>query len=201
MQPLDTLNIHNDPIEQFQRWFEDAKAAQLKLPEAMVLSSATCDGRPSSRVVLLKQVDGHGFTFFTNYNSRKGEELDANANASLLFYWTQLDRQIRIEGSVVRVHVKESEEYFRTRPRGSQLGAHASTQSERIANRDMLEQRYAELEIIYAGMEIPCPPHWGGYRVRPHRIEFWQGRDNRLHDRMVYELQPDGQWKIGRLAP
>ena len=167
----------------------------------MILSTATRDGHPCSRVVLLKQVDGRGFTFFTNYNSRKGKELDANAHVSLLFYWTQLDRQVRIEGSVVRVSVKESEEYFRTRPRGSQIGAHASTQSERIANRDVLEQRFAELETLYAGKEIPRPPHWGGYCLKPQRMEFWQGRDNRLHDRILYELQPDGHWKIGRLAP
>lgn len=136
MLPLDEQTIAADPIAQFQRWFNDANAAQLKLPEAMTLSTATRDGKPSSRVVLLKQVDERGFTFFTNYNSRKGDELELNPHASLLFYWTQLDRQVRIEGSIIKVSEKESTEYFRTRPRGSQIGAHASTQSERIAHRD-----------------------------------------------------------------
>jgi pyridoxamine 5'-phosphate oxidase len=198
---LDENVIDRDPIRQFQLWFNDAIEAKLPLPEAMTLATATPDGRPSARMVLLKQVDHEGFVFFTNYNSAKASQLDANPFAALVFYWARLDRQVRVEGSVTRTSAQESRDYFRTRPRESQIGAWASPQSEVILGRDVLEQRARELESSYCDREIDCPEHWGGYRVKPERIEFWKSRVGRLHDRILYELQPDGSWTISRLAP
>jgi pyridoxamine 5'-phosphate oxidase len=197
---LDERTIDRDPITQFQRWFDDAIAAQLPLPEAMTLATATPDGRPSARVVLLKQVDHDGFVFFTNYRSAKAEQLDTNPYAALVFYWPQLDRQVRVEGSVVKTSSQESRDYFRTRPRESQIGAWASSQSEVIASRDALVQRAKELEALYGDREIDCPEHWGGYRLNPDRIEFWKSRVGRLHDRILYQRDPTG-WSITRLAP
>ena len=197
---LDEKTIDPDPIKQFQLWFNDAVAATLPLPEAMTLATATPDGKPSARMVLLKQVDHDGFVFFTNYLSAKAVELDANPYAALVFYWVQLDRQVRVEGSVVRTSAQESQEYFRTRPRESQIGAWASTQSEAISSREVLEQRAQEVEALYRDREVDCPAHWGGYRLQPERIEFWKSRVGRLHDRILYERHADG-WTITRLAP
>lgn len=200
VEGLDEKTIDRDPIKQFQLWFNDAIAAKLPLPEAMTLATATVHGKPSARMVLLKQVDHDGFVFFTNYRSAKAEQLDANPNAALVFYWAQLDRQVRIEGSVTRTSAQESQEYFRTRPRESQIGAWASPQSEAISGRDILEQRAQELEALYGDREIDCPEHWGGYRLQPERIEFWKSRAGRLHDRILYEREGAG-WTITRLAP
>ena len=198
---LDEKLIDRDPIKQFQTWLADAVEAKLPLPEAMTLATATPDGKPSARMVLLKQVDPAGFVFFTNYRSAKARQLDANPYAALVFYWAQLDRQVRVEGSVTRTSAQESRDYFQTRPRESQIGAWASAQSEVVSGRDMLEQRAQELETLYCDREIDCPEHWGGYRLLPERIEFWKSRVGRLHDRILYERQPDGSWSISRLAP
>lgn len=201
MSSLDEKEIDRDPIRQFQIWLDDAITANIPLAEAMTLATAAPDGRPTARVVLLKQVDQNGFVFFTNYRSAKARQLDANPYAALVFYWNLLERQVRVEGSVVRTSAEESREYFRTRPRESQIGAWASEQSEVIAGRDVLEQRAQELETLYCDREIDCPEHWGGYRLKPERIEFWKGRLGRLHDRILYELSSDGTWTISRLAP
>jgi pyridoxamine 5'-phosphate oxidase len=197
---LDEQTINPDPIKQFQIWFNDAITAKLPLPEAMTLATATPDGKPSARMVLLKQVDHDGFVFFTNYRSAKAEQLDVNPYAALVFYWSQLDRQVRVEGSVVRTSEQESRDYFKTRPRESQIGAWASAQSQAISGRDVLERRAQELEDLYAGREVDCPEYWGGYRLRPERIEFWKSRIGRLHDRILYQRDPFG-WSISRLAP
>lgn len=197
---LDEKTINRDPIKQFQIWFNDAIAARLPLPEAMTLATATPDGKPSARMVLLKQADHDGFVFFTNYRSAKAEQLDDNPYAALVFYWSQLDRQVRVEGSVVRTSEQESRDYFKTRPRESQIGAWASAQSQAIASREVLERRAQELEDLYSGREVDCPDYWGGYRLRPERIEFWKSRIGRLHDRILYQRDPSG-WSITRLAP
>ncbi|HEX5966198.1 MAG TPA: pyridoxamine 5'-phosphate oxidase [Pyrinomonadaceae bacterium] len=198
---LDERHVARDPIKQFQLWFNDAIAAKIPLAEAMTLATATPEGRPSARMVLLKQVDHEGFVFFTNYHSAKAVQLDSNPYAALVFYWNRLDRQVRVEGKVERTSSEESEEYFRTRPRESQIGAWASPQSSAIAGREVLEQRAQELEDYYRDREIECPGHWGGYRLRPDKIEFWKSRVGRLHDRILYELTSDGTWSIKRLAP
>lgn len=197
---LDEKVIDRDPIRQFQSWLDDAIAAKLPLPEAMTLATATPDGKPSARMVLLKQADHNGFVFYTNYRSVKAAQLDANPFAALVFYWAQLDRQVRVEGSVTRTSAEESREYFRTRPRESQIGAWASQQSEVISGREVLEQRASELETLYCERDIDCPEHWGGYRLMPERIEFWKSRVGRLHDRILYQRAADG-WTITRLAP
>jgi pyridoxamine 5'-phosphate oxidase len=197
---LSESEADHDAIKQFERWFADAIAAGVPETEAMTIATATSDGRPDARIVLLKSFDEHGFVFYTNYRSRKAKELAENAQACLLFYWLPLKRQVRIEGTVEKVTAEESEAYFQTRPLGSKLGAWASEQSEVIASRKALETRYAELALKF-GENVPCPPHWGGYRIKPTAIEFWQGRDNRLHDRLNYRLQDDGSWCIERLAP
>ena len=201
IEGLDETLIDRDPIKQFQLWFNDAIEAEIYLPDAMTLATATPDGKPSARMVLLKQVDPNGFVFFTNYNSSKAAQLDANPHAALVFYWPKLDRQVRVEGSVVRTSAEESREYFRTRPRESQIGAWASEQSEVISGREVLEQRTKELEEKYLDGEIDCPGHWGGYRLRPERIEFWKSRVGRLHDRILYERGSGDEWTICRLAP
>ena len=201
LETLDEKHVERDPIKQFQLWFDDAVAAKIPLAEAMTLATATADGRPSARMVLLKQVDHEGFVFFTNYHSAKAAQLDSNPYAALVFYWNHLDRQVRVEGRVERTSSEESEEYFRTRPRESQIGAWASPQSSVIAGREVLEQRAQELEDYYGDREIECPGHWGGYRLRPDKIEFWKSRVGRLHDRILYELTSDGTWSIKRLAP
>ena len=197
---LDEKTIDRDPIKQFQTWLNEAFAAKLPLAEAMTLATATPDGKPSARMVLLKQVDHDGFVFFTNYNSSKAEQLDANPFAALVFYWSQLDRQVRVEGSISKTSVEESREYFATRPRESQIGAWASPQSDAIESRAILEARAAELEEKYRDREIDCPEYWGGYRLNPERIEFWTSRIGRLHDRILYQRDGD-VWTITRLAP
>ena len=197
---LDEKTIDRDPIKQFQTWFNDAFEAKLPLPEAMTLATATPDGKPSARMVLLKQVDHDGFVFYTNYNSDKAEQLDENPYAALVFYWAKLDRQVRVEGSISRTSREESLAYFATRPRESQIGAWASEQSEVISSRAELEQRAEELEKQYRDREIECPEHWGGYRLKPERIEFWKSRIGRLHDRILYQRDGDA-WTITRIAP
>lgn len=193
-----------EPIAQFTRWFHEADDAGVVEPNAMVLSTADAQGRPSSRTVLLKGYDARGFVFFTNYGSRKGSELAANPYAALLFPWIALARQVIVQGRVEKVGRDETAAYFRTRPHGSQLGAWASEQSSPVGGRDVLEQRYAELERRYPeGEGVPVPPFWGGYRVIPESVEFWQGRENRLHDRLRYFADPAGAggWRVERLCP
>lgn len=193
-------DVAPDPIRQFDRWFADAVAAQVLEPNAMTLSTATRDGVPSARIVLLKGVDPHGFVFYTDYRSRKGVELTENPLAALTFLWKEIERQVRITGSVSRVSAEESAAYFRTRPPGSRLGAWASTQSAVIASRTELEERIREVSARFPDGEVPLPPHWGGFRVEPDEIEFWQGRPSRLHDRLRYARGASG-WNIVRLSP
>ena len=200
-QTLDERNVDPNPIQLFQRWFDAARDSGSRLPDAMTLATASKDGMPSARMVLLKQVDEDGFVFYTNYNSPKARQLDENPRAALVMYWVQLDRQVRVEGTVERVSATESDEYFSTRPRESQIGALASPQSEVIENREVLEQRFRDLDQLYRERRVDRPEYWGGYRLRPSRIEFWQNRSGRLHDRIVYERQADGSWTIKRLAP
>jgi pyridoxamine 5'-phosphate oxidase len=198
---LSEADVDADPLRQFEMWLQEAAAANLPEPNAMTLATATPDGQPSARMVLLKGFDASGFTFFTNYESRKGRELAANPRAALLFFWPQLQRQVRIEGTVERVSESESDAYFRSRPLGSRLSAWASAQSEVIADRAVLEERVRDLMQRFPDGDVPCPPYWGGYRVRPVTIEFWQGRPDRLHDRLRYQrVQPEG-WCIERLSP
>ena len=198
---LDERNVDANPIRQFQVWFDEAVGRGLPLAEAMTLCTATSDGKPSARMVLLKGVAESGFVFYTNYRSRKARELDANPFAALVFYWEPLERQVRVEGQVTRISADESDKYFQTRPRESQLGAIASPQSDVIESREILEQEFRELEEKYSDQTIERPAHWGGYRLTPERIEFWKGRPGRLHDRLLYELQADGSWARSRLAP
>jgi pyridoxamine 5'-phosphate oxidase len=197
---LKESDAEGDPVEQFRRWFDEALAANLYEPNAMTLATATPDGRPSARVVLLKGFDERGFVFYTNYEGRKAKELEINPYCALVFYWGELERQVRIEGRASRVPDKESDAYFEGRPRGSQLGAWASEQSRPVRDRGALEDRLRELEAGYEGREVPRPPFWGGYRVEPETIEFWQGRENRLHDRLMYR-RSDGLWRRERLQP
>ena len=199
--PLLEQDLDKSPFRQFARWFEDVKQHQPQMPEAMTVSTCGEGGIVSSRTCLLKGFDEHGFVFYTNYNSRKGRELSENPRCSLCFYWPVLDRQVRIDGVVVKTTSEESDAYFASRPRGSQIGAWASNQSAVIAGRGDLDQRFAELEASYKERQIPRPPHWGGYRVIPVEIEFWQGRADRLHDRFVYRLREPKDWVIERLSP
>ena len=198
---LDESEAAPDPIEQFRGWFEDALAADLHEPNAMTLATATPEGRSSARIVLVKGFDERGFVFYTNYGGRKARELEANPYCALVFYWGELERQVRVEGRVSRVSEEESDAYFASRPRGSRLGAWASKQSRPVGDRGTLERRLRELEREYEGREIPRPPFWGGYRVEPEIIEFWQGRENRLHDRLLYRRAVDGGWIRERLQP
>lgn len=190
-----------DPLRQFDIWFDEAVRSGLTEPNGMTLATADAAGRPTARIVLLKGYNQRGFVFYTSYDSRKGRELAANPRAALCFWWPELERQVRIEGTVERTTVEESDCYFRSRPRESQLGAWISDQSGVVAGREVLEQRLAELEARYAGREIPRPPHWGGYRLVPDTIEFWQGREARLHDRLCYRRRPEGTWLVERLFP
>jgi pyridoxamine 5'-phosphate oxidase len=193
-------DVAPEPIAQFLAWFDDARRAELREPNAMTLATATRDGAPSARVVLLKGVDERGFVFYTDYRSRKGEELAANPRAALVFFWRELERQVRVTGAVSRVGTDESEAYYRSRPLGSRLGAWASHQSQVIAGRADLDARAAEAAARFADGDVPLPPHWGGYRVAPETVEFWQGRPSRLHDRLRYVWEESG-WRIERLSP
>jgi pyridoxamine 5'-phosphate oxidase len=193
-------DVDHNPIVQFQKWFKDAIDAQLYEPNVMTLATSDRFGRPSARIVLLKGVDNDGFVFFTNYESSKGQHLLENPQAALVFFWAELQRQVRVEGVVSKVADEVSDAYFHSRPAGSQIGALASPQSKVIGDRSLLEIKVTELTAQYTGREIPRPLNWGGYLVEPTKIEFWQGRSSRLHDRIVYELI-DGSWIINRLAP
>lgn len=190
-----------DPIRQFTSWFDEAVSAQLLDVNAMTLATISPAGDPAARIVLLKGFDEHGFVFFTNYDSAKGRDLAATPRACLLFFWVELERQVRITGSVTKVSTAESDEYFHSRPFESQIGAWASAQSTAVADRAALETRYAELSAQHTGQVVPLPPFWGGYRVKPEQIEFWQGRPSRLHDRLLYLRQADGSWARSRLSP
>ena len=198
---LDESKVPANPIDFFRRWFNEAIASGSRLPDSMTLATATKDGKASARIVLLKGVENDGFVFYTNYNSRKAQELDENPRAALVLYWIQLDRQVRVEGSVERTSAAESDEYFQTRPRESQLGALASPQSEVIETRNVLEESFRKLDEQYRDQPVARPAHWGGYRLKPELIEFWQNREGRLHDRILYDRQADGSWTIQRLAP
>ena len=202
---LDESSVAPDPFRQFELWFAEVMKSDLSEPTAMTLATAAADGRPSARVVLLKEFDQRGFTFFTNYASRKGRELADRPRAALLFFWPDLERQVRVEGGVIQLDRSESADYFSSRPRPSQLGAWASPQSEPIAGRAALAARFAEVDANYraANGPVPCPPHWGGYRVVPDVFEFWQGRASRMHDRIRYRRLREvaGAWVIDRLAP
>jgi pyridoxamine 5'-phosphate oxidase len=198
---LDETTIDRDPIRQFQTWLQDAVDAGLPLPEAMTMASVDAEGQPHARVLLLKQVDEDGFVFYTNYRSAKAEELAVNPKVALVFYWPQLERQVRIEGAVEKTNQQESRDYFKTRPRESQIGAWASPQSAVIPSRSSLEERTVELEELYRGRDVDCPDHWGGYRLWPVRIEFWKGQPGRLHDRILFERTSDQSWSTKRLAP
>lgn len=197
---LSEASAGSDPIALFSRWFTAAEKAGILLPEAIALATATPDGRPAVRMMLLKSFDERGFVFYTNYESRKGAELAANARAAFLVYWNVLHRQVRVEGTVERLSEEESFAYFRTRPRGSRLGAWASAQSSVLEGREELERRFREREAKFEGQEVPLPPFWGGFRLRPEVIEFWQGRVNRLHDRIRFRREGDG-WTVTRLSP
>ncbi len=198
---LRKADLAADPLQQFRHWFDQALAAGTLEPNAMVLATADAAGKPSTRVVLLKGFDERGFVFFTSYESRKARELAVNRHAALNFFWVELERQICVTGSVTQVPRAEAEAYFKTRPRGSRLGAWASKQSDTVASREVLEARLQELEKKYPGEEIPLPPFWGGYVLPPREIDFWQGRPNRLHDRFRYSKQSDGRWLVERLYP
>jgi len=193
-------DVDQNPFIQFEKWFKEALDAQLFEPNVMTLATADLSGRPSARILLLKGFDENGFVFFTNYDSKKGKELAENPQAAMVFFWGDLERQVRIEGTITKVDAEESTAYFHSRPKGSQIGATASTQSSVIPNREVLEDRVTALTEEFSEKEVPRPANWGGYRLKPDLIEFWQGRSSRLHDRINYEAV-DGSWIINRLAP
>jgi pyridoxamine 5'-phosphate oxidase len=194
-------DVDPNPITQFQHWFDDVLAAKISEPNAMVVSTIDAQSNPDSRVVLLKSISANGFIFFTNYESAKGNQIDANANVSVLFFWKELERQVRIKGIAAKIAEQDSIAYFNSRPIGSQLGAIASRQSAALANRQELDEKYAALEAKANEHTFVKPDNWGGYEVVPHQIEFWQGRSSRLHDRLQYNLSTDGNWQIVRLSP
>jgi len=200
-EPLLEQDLHADPLQQFETWFRQATNAQIPMPEAAAVATSSADGRPSVRMVLVKQFDARGFVFYTNYESRKADELQSNPRAALLFYWGSLGRQVRIEGPAERTSIEESVAYARSRPRNSQLSALASAQSHAIESREALEQRVAELAAEYDGRELPVSEIWGGFRVVAVSFEFWQQRADRLHDRLVYTRTTGGEWRIERLGP
>ena len=198
---LSEKDVARDPFRQFEKWFQEAEAAKVREPNAAVLATAARDGRPSARMVLLKGIDGRGFVFYTSYDSRKGRELEANPRAALVFPWVDRERQVIAEGTVTKVAREESEAYFHGRPRASQLAAWASAQSSIISGREALEAAMKAVERKYSGVEAPLPPNWGGFRIVPELVEFWQGRRSRLHDRLRYRREAAGAWVIERLAP
>lgn len=198
---LSEKDVAADPISQFAKWFAEALDGGLYEPNAMTLATATHDGKPSARILLLKGFDKVGFTFYTNYLSRKGKEIAKNPSASMVFFWAELERQVRIEGTIEKISKEESEKYFQSRPKESQLGAIASQQSQEISGREGLENTWKELAEKYADKDVPKPAYWGGYILKPQIVEFWQGRLGRLHDRIVYKRSDKNTWKIVRLAP
>jgi len=199
-QTLDKKDVNTNPVLQFEKWFKEAVEAKVNEPNAMTVATATADGKPSARILLLRNFDENGFVFYTNYTSRKGEEILKNPYASLLFFWPELERQVRIEGKLTKQSAEESDKYFQTRPRASKLGAWTSEQSRAIANRQALDDEYEKISQKYPGENVPRPIYWGGYILEPTSIEFWQGRPSRLHDRLLYTKEK-GSWKIERLAP
>lgn len=198
---LDKKKVDKNPIVQFFHWMENALEAKVYEPNAMTLATADKKGQPDARIVLLRGVDKNGFSFFTNYKSTKGKEILENRKVCLNFYWAELARQVRIKGAVEKLGAKASDDYFQSRPRESQISAWASNQSEWIENRDELNKKFRVLEKKFAGKKVPRPPHWGGYLVKPNSIEFWQGRSNRLHDRILFEKNRTGKWKLSRISP
>jgi pyridoxamine 5'-phosphate oxidase len=198
---LDAADLTGDPVQQFLGWYRTARRAGMCLPDAVAFSTVSPEGRPSTRMMLYKGVSEKGFRLYTNYNSRKGLELDENPYAALTFFWNELYRQVRIEGTVSRMTREESDAYFQRRPRGSRLGAWASRQSREISDRDALKRAVREFELMYRGKDIPLPPFWGGYHLAPDAFEFWQGRPHRLHDRFRYTRSDDGRWALARLSP
>jgi pyridoxamine 5'-phosphate oxidase len=199
-QALDEKDVLHNPVTQFSKWFHEAVDAKVNEPNAMSVSTVSKDGKPSSRIVLLRNFDENGFVFYTNYTSRKGEEIISNPHAAILFFWPELERQVRIEGVFTKQTSEESDLYFNSRPRASKLGAWTSAQSKVIANREILDEEYKKLSDKYPGEEVPRPPYWGGYILKPYSFEFWQGRPSRLHDRLLFSLENDS-WIIERLAP
>jgi pyridoxamine-phosphate oxidase len=198
---LSEKDANQDPIKQFEKWFNEALKAELQEPTAMTLATATHDGRPSSRIVLMKGFDSNGFVFYTNYLSRKGKEIARNPLGALLFFWGTLERQVRIEGTIEKISKEDSVKYFLTRPRGSQLGAVVSPQSQEISGRDILDKKWQDAEAEYKDKDVVKPSYWGGYILKPRLIEFWQGRPSRLHDRILYKKIDNKNWKKVRLAP
>jgi pyridoxamine 5'-phosphate oxidase len=199
-QTLDETEVNTDPVLQFKKWFQEAVDSKVNEPNAMTVCTATVDGKPSARILLLRNFNENGFVFYTNYTSRKGTEILENPNCALLFFWPELERQVRIEGVLKKQTTQESDMYFNSRPRGSKLGAWTSEQSKVIASRKILDEEYEKLSKKYPDEQVPRPPHWGGYVLQPLSIEFWQGRPSRLHDRIVYTKE-NNTWKIERLAP
>jgi pyridoxamine 5'-phosphate oxidase len=199
-QPLELESLPSDPVVLFRRWYEEAEGAGIHLPNAIALATASADGRPSIRHVLLRGIEDRGFVFYTNHGSRKGAELDENPHAAFSLYWRELDRQISVMGDVSRVSEEEADAYFATRPREARLGAWASRQSSELRSREELMERFAAFDAAYPGDDVPRPTFWGGYRVDPSTVEFWQGRQHRLHDRFLYERRGEG-WSVRRLSP